>query len=594
LRINILLAFIAIIVCVIIGRVYYLSVYKHDKFVALGQKNSIKYTYSVAPRGEIRDRNNKLLAFNEAGFSINIKPHLSGKNKQKTLDRLAKTIASIPSLKHINITKIYLDRDSLYKHDYVEVVPYITSQEGLKYFLKLSLDPNIKMNPSTKRIYPYKQVAGHLIGYASKTTISNIKKDKKATYYKIQGKSGVEKYYNSELSGELGYKKSIVDSTYNEIKVLEYKKPSSKHLQLTIDIRLQQYLNELFKGLSGVGIIMNVKNGEILAAGSYPEFNNNIFARGISKKEWQKIITDFNHPFTNKITNGLYPPGSVIKMGTAIAFLENKVSPRKKIHCGGVSKVGKRKFRCWAVWGHGEVNMKRAITESCDVYFYELSQQVGVNEISRVLSKFGLGAKSGIDLPNEFIGVNPNKSWKRYRYSLPWYIGETLNSAIGQGYMLVTPIQIAKYTAAIATSKMIRPHFLKDKSAQNITKLDVKEKYLKQMRRAMRAVVVNKRGTLHKYINTTIPIAAKTGTAQVISIAQDEKERMKEEELEYFTRSHAWITSYAPYKNPQYVVVVLVEHGGHGGKAGGKILELIYKKLKQLNYLDTKKHKKRR
>jgi penicillin-binding protein 2 len=565
--------------------VYYLSVYANDKFTSLSKKNSIKYIYNVASRGEIRDTNNKLLALNKPGFNIKIKPHLYNKKNKDELLEAINLIKQIPTLKNKNILKTYLSRDSLYKHEYVKVIHYVEPKEMLMVFQKLSLNSNIQLDASVKRLYPYKEVAGHILGYASKTTTQNIAQNNDAKYHHIQGKTGIEKYYNSKLSGELGYKKVVVDSTYREIKIFESKEPTSQDLQLTIDIRLQEYLNKLFKGLSGVGIVMNAQNGEILVAGSYPEFDNNIFARGISNKEWDKIINDLEHPFTNKITHGLYPPGSIIKMGTAIAFLRDKVSPYRSKHCTGSIKVGKRNFRCWATWGHGKVNMKRAIRESCDQYFYEYSLEVGINKVANTLAKFGLGKQTGVDLPNEFIGVNPDKAWKRAKYSLPWYMGETLNSVIGQGHMLVTPMQIAKYTAAIATSKLVRPHFLKTKEAQNITNINISKKYLKRMRVAMREVVTHKKGTMHKYINTTIKVAAKTGTAQVISIAQDQKVRMKESEQKYFSRSHAWVTSFAPYKKPKYVIVILVEHGGHGGSATGKILELMYKKLKKYKYL---------
>jgi len=333
---------------------------------------------------------------------------------------------------------------------------------------------------------------------------------------------------------------------------------------------------------------MDVNNGELLAAGSFPEFDNNLFVNGISHKDWAKIQDNFNHPFTNKFINGVYPPGSVMKMGVAISFLENKIPPSFNVYCTGEMQLGDRKFRCWNPKGHKYTSFVKAIRESCDDFFYKGSLKVGINNIHNTLDRFGIGKKTGVDLPNESDGINPNKQWKKAVRKLPWYVGETVVASIGQGFISVTPMQIARYTGSMATNKLQRPHFLKDDSLIESVDTNISKRDLRLVQKGMYHVANKQFGTAVHHIKSKTVVAAKTGTAQVVGIPQSEKKRMKEHELEYFQRSQAWLTTYAPYKNPKYAVTILVEHGGHGGSAAGPMAGKIYDKLIELGYMDAK------
>jgi len=586
-RINIVIAFILAIGFLLISRVYYLSIKSSEYYKELSKKNYTKTIYYTANRGLILDRNGDFLAVNKIGFSIKIKPHLRKKKYFKSLQKTLHLISKcFPKYSYKKLLKKYRLLDSPYKHDYLTIIPYIAYNDFLKYFSILNQNEFLKIDSAIKRFYPYKSVAAHIIGYTGRVNRRDLIKNKNARFYQIFGRSGLEKYYNDLLNGSLGEKKVIVNA-YNEIqKVLSDKKPIVKNLKTTIDIKLQSFINKLMKNKAGAVIVMKI-NGEILAAGSYPEFDNNIFVNGISQKKWLEIINDFNHPFTNKIVNGLYPPGSVVKMGVAISFLENKVSPYFKVYCTGALELGRRKFRCWKESGHGETGFIKAIRESCDDFFYKGSLKVGINKISSTLEKFGIGLRTKIDQPNESNGINPDKFWKMEKYGRPWYIGETLVSSIGQGFMLVTPIQIARYTASIATNKLPTP-FLNLEKKTTLKNLNIKKRYLKIVQKGMYEVANHYKGTAYKYLHSFpyFKIAAKTGTAQVVGIPQNEKKRMKEYELEHFKRSHAWLTTYAPYKNPQIVVTVIIEHGGHGGSAAGGIVYKIYKKLYELGYIE--------
>ena len=586
-RLNLLIAFILFISIMLLARVYFLSIKSNTYYEDLSKRNYIKRVYEVPSRGIIQDRNGVALAINNLGFSINVEPHLrSKKNRKKLLELLNMISTHFPKYTQEKLLKKYKKIDSAYKHDYVKLVDYIPYDDFFSKYTIFNARDGLKVESAVKRNYPYKKVASHIIGYVGKASRKDINNNPISKYSGIIGKNGLEKYYNNKLQGKLGYKDVKVNALNKEIEVLDQKKiKSNNNIQITIDIKLQKYVHKLFGDQSGSIIVMDVNNGEVLAAGSFPEFDNNIFVDGISHKEWDILKNDLNHPFTNKIVNGLYPPGSVWKMGVALAFLENGIKPSYTIFDNGSIPLGKRNFRCWKQKGHGKVGFERSLAESCDVFYYKGSLKIGIDKISATMKKYGFGEQTGIDQINEFVGNNPNKAWKTKRYKRSWVQGETLISSIGQGYTLTTPIQVARYTAFLATGKLPKPHLFKE-NYEEAKDLKTKEKYLNIIRRGMYKVANDKKGTAYWYTRgSKVTMAAKTGTAQVVSIPQSEKKRMKESELEYYHRSHAWFTSYAPYKNPQYSITIIVEHGGHGGSAGGRIASKIYNKMIELGYM---------
>jgi penicillin-binding protein 2 len=588
-RLKVIIGFILFIVLLLLGRVYYLSVMSNEHFEKLSQKNYIKKIHKVASRGSILDRNGKYLAVNKVGFSINLQPHLRGHAEFKNVEEVAALIVKyFPKFKYEKLLKKYKQLDSPYRHNLVKLVEYISYDEFFKYYTIFNSNENVEIQSSTIREYLYNDVGAHILGYMGKTTVGDIENDPMSRYYDSSGRTGIEKYYDKELRGKLGYQEVKVNSLYQKIKVLNEVKSEKKDIQLTIDIELQKYIHELFGEKSGAVIVMDVNNGELLAAGSFPEFDNNLFVNGISHKEWKKIQDNFNHPFTNKFINGVYPPGSVMKMGVAVSFLENKIPPSYSVYCTGEMQLGDRKFRCWNPKGHHHTSFIKAIRESCDDFFYKGSLKVGINNIHNTLDRLGIGKLTGIDLPNESDGINPNKQWKRAVRNLPWYVGETVVASIGQGFISVTPMQIARYTASMATNKLQRPHFLKDDSLIESIDTNISKRDLRIVQKGMYHVANKQFGTAVHHIKSKTVVAAKTGTAQVVGIPQLEKKRMKEHELEYFQRSQAWLTTYAPYKNPQYAVTILVEHGGHGGSAAGPMAGKIYDKLIELGYMNAK------
>ncbi|HJE03199.1 penicillin-binding protein 2 [Aliarcobacter thereius] len=585
-RLNIIFIIIIVFALILVTRIYFLSIKSNTYYEELSKNNYIKKTFKAPIRGIIEDRNNTPIALNLIGFSINIKPHLSSSSNRIKLDSILDDIIKyLPEYNKDILREEYLKNDSPYNHEFIKLIDFISYEEMLSKFTYLQSNEDIQVELSSKRHYPFNELATHIIGYVGKATKKEIENNEVARFNKITGKSGIEKYYNEKLQGTLGYKEVKVNAYNKELEIIDEKEASTDNkVKITIDIQLQKFLQEQFKDKSGSVIIMDSTNGEILAASSFPEYNSNIFVKGISQKEWDVLRNDFNHPFTNKITNGLYPPGSVIKMGVAMSFLENAIPENFNVTCTGRLEIGNRNFRCWKLSGHGHIDFKNSIVKSCDDFYYKGSLKVGIDKISQTLDKFGFGQKTGIDLDNEFIGINPNKEWKERRFNEPWYIGETVITSIGQGNMLTTPLQIARFTAYFANGKLPKPHLNKEAYEEPI-ELDFKKEHLDLMRESMYDVVNSSSGTARRYIKSKVKIAAKTGTAQVYTIPQDEKVRMKESELEYYQRSHAWITTFGPYKKPKYVVTVIVEHGESGGRATGGIVSNIYDKLYELGYI---------
>ncbi|ECR1594652.1 TPA: penicillin-binding protein 2 [Campylobacter jejuni] len=599
-RMRLVVGFILLFFIFLLSRVYYLSIKSNVYYEELAKQNAIKTEFLPPVRGQITDRNGTLLAINDLGFSISIKPYLSIKKSNKgILDKELSELTNLfPDLNASKLAEIYKRNDSYYNQDFIKVVDFIPYDEIIPHYSELNLNKTIKIDPVVKRKYPFGKLASHIIGYVGKANLQDVQENEIAKLSNYTGKSGIERYYNDILQGEKGTRVYKVNALNQEVEQLSYTPAMSNDIELTIDIELQSYLTSLFEGNAGAAIIMNVNDGSILAAGSFPEYDLNPFATGISFKDWDELSNSLDHPFTNKLINGYYPPGSVVKMGVGLSFLNSKnISPSTQYVCNGSIELGGRFFRCWNRSGHGPVDLKHAIKYSCDVYFYNGSLQVGIDQISETLSRIGFGAKTGVDLPSEFVGTLPSKEWKMQRYRQSWFQGDTLNTAIGQGNFLATPMQIARYTAQIAKGGEVIPHFLKSIENNNNTTIEnqmdenkkeiftlFEKSQLPYIRDAMYAVANEQGGTSYRYLhNLDVKVAAKTGTAQVVGFSQTDKNRVDEKQFEYYTRSHAWLTSYAPYSKPKYVVTVLLEHGGRNITSGATVAK-IYQKMIELGY----------
>jgi len=585
-RHNIIFILMVAIWAMLFNRIYDITVKSNYKYQKLAKENIEKKVILKPTRGEILDKNKNLLATNLIGFSLSIKPHLKVDSKefQDVLDTLSKSFKNID--KKV-LTKVYRKNNSPYNHEFIQVIDFIQYDEMIKVYPKLNLNPEIKIEAATKRYYPYGKYMAHIVGYIGKANKKEEDKNKIVKVVKKLGKTGLERYYNNVLQGELGYKIVKVNAYNKVLEDLNVTPPkSNKNLILTIDARLQKFIYDTIEDENKTGVVIVMRtSGELLAAVSTPSYDPNLFVDGISSKDWKEIRNNLEHPFTNKLINATYPLGSVIKMGVALALSKENIGELLQTeYCRGYMRIGKskHKFRCWSHWGHGTVDLRKAIRESCDVFFYQKSLKMGINKMAKHLKEFGLGVKTGVDLPREYHGIIPDKAWKRKRYHQPWYKGETVIAAIGQGYTNVTLMQVARYTAMLATGNLVTPHFAASIDGkpyvEKSKKINFDNQILQIVRNGMYDVCNNKRGTAYRALhNLPIVVAGKTGTAQVASIAQDVKKRAKESELAYFKRSHAWLTTYAPFEKPKFVISMIVEHGGHGGSAAGPVVAKIYR-----------------
>jgi len=591
-KIKFIIIFFSIVWIGIIVRVFFLAVQSNVYYKNLSYRNTIKNEQIAPVRGTIVDRNNKPIAINKLGFKIQLAPHLRSQKHIDTFENEIDNIISLlPKLDKEEMLKNYIKTDSFYNHNYIDIVHFIPYEDILPVYSPLSLRENIKIIPAPKRHYPYSNIGAHIIGYVSRANKKDIDQDALLELIGYTGKTGIEKYYNSYLQGLPGKRMIKVNANNQEIKELLYESADeNRKLTLSLDIELQEYVSKIFQKRVGAAIVMNV-DGSILAAGSFPNYDLNIFVSGMSYDMYDKLSSSLDHPFTNKLINGLYPPGSTIKPALGLLYITTDLTENWKVDCKSHLPLGKRIYRCWKTHGHGLTDIRKAIRESCDDYFYKGSLVLGNKKMSEGLIRYGLSQKTGIDLPNEFIGIVPSREWKKRKYNRIWNIGETVNTSIGQGDFLVTPMQIAQQTALIATSKLPTPHLAKMIGTEPYVPVfknvfNAKElQKLPIIKKAMYEVCNYSTGTATHYLNSKVKIAGKTGTAQVVAIKQDVKKRELEHEMEYYTRSHAWFTSYGPYKNPQYVVLVMVEHGGHGGQATGGIVSDIYNKLLELDYI---------
>jgi len=587
----IILLFVSIWLALIV-RVFFLAVQSNSYYARLSQQNTIKHEKIAPVRGEIVDIKNRPIAINKLGFKIELAPHLlSKKHKHEFEEEVALLTKLLPSLDREKIIKNYKKKDSFYNHNFIDVVQFIPYKEMMPVYSVLNLRKNMKIVSAPKRYYPYKNIAAHMIGYVARANKKDVDKNSLLELIGYTGKTGLEKFYNNYLQGTPGEREIKVNAENQEVEELKYKSPlEDRKLTLSMDIELQKYIASLFVGRVGAYVVMKV-DGSILSAGSFPNYDLNIFVNGMSYKMYNKLSSSLDHPFTNKLTHGLYPPGSSIKPLLGLLYITTKLNEHWSVDCRSNLKIANRTFRCWKKTGHRHTSIIKAIRESCDDYFYEGSLILGNEAMSKGLKRYGFGEKTGVDMPNEFIGVVPSRKWKLRKYNRSWNIGETANMSIGQGDFLVTPLQIARETALIATGKLITPHFAKyiGKKPYKIKYQDVltpKEKRkLPIIRKAMYEVCNSPHGTATHYLSSKVILAGKTGTAQVIGIKQDIEKRKLEHELSYYNRSHAWFTTYGPAKKPQYIVTVMIEHGGHGGHAAGKIVSDIYNKLLKLGYI---------
>ncbi len=589
-RASLLYLVLAIAFLGLVSRLVFLQIISGERYTYLSENNRIRIKRVAGSRGMIFDRRGQLLVDSRPSFDLIFVPEDSAAPEQ-TLRQLARYLKQDEKefltifeegKNRTAFDEMILGRDV----DWPTVVAVETHQIDL---------PGISLRARPRRSYADGPVAAHVLGYLGEINQKQLNLLKTQGYVigDELGQYGLERRWEELLRGQSGGQQVEVDALGRRVRVLHEVNDVPGHtMYLTLDRQLQETAYEALKGKQGTIVALDVNSGAILAMASTPAFDPNVFARGIKTDEWSSLIKDRLRPLNNRATQGQYPPGSTFKIIMAIAGLEEGViQPDSFIQDPGFFPFGKRNFRDWKRGGHGSVNLYKAIVESCDTYFYQLGPKLGVDRIAKWARAFGLGEKTGVGLDDERSGVIPDTEWKRKRYHQPWFPGETVSVAIGQGYVTVTPLQVANMMAAVANGgKLYRPYLVskvesvdgttvREYGPELIRTIALKPDTLERMHKALADVVSAAHGTGGAARSPIVAIAGKTGTAQVVEM---KGAYLKTEQLAYFNRDHAWFVSYAPAGNPQVAIAVLVEHGGHGGDAAAPMAKKVFEKYIEL------------
>ncbi len=581
-----------VIICVLAAfvtlfiRLIYLQVIMGDEYRRLSLNNSIRLQSIDPPRGRLYDRKGDLLVDNRPSFDVNITLK-DAEPLQRTLEKLAL---------HLKTPVDELLSQIKKRKDASAYSPLLLKQDvGRDTLAAIEVNkfdlPGVSVNVNLLRHYIYERQAAHLIGYLSEISPAELK----SSFYPdsrsgdLIGKFGAEKVYENTLRGKRGGRQVEVNANGLVVRVLKTVEVEPGHnVYLTIDQKLQHRTEALLDGVVGAAVAIEPASGQILALVSSPAFDQNSFVGGITRAQWGSLISNPFRPMSNRAIQGEYPPGSTYKIITALAGLQEGVIDDKSVfHCPGHYRFGNRIYRCWKKGGHGKVDIIKAVEESCDVFFYQVGLRLGVDRLAWYAKAFGLGSPTGIRLDHEARGLIPTAAWKKRRTGVPWQEGETLSIAIGQGFDLATPIQMAVLAAAVANGghryqplildsiRLVDEKILQKNTPRLIGKLPVSPANLALVKQGLWKVVNGENGTARGSRLADIDISGKTGTSQVISRKEDES--LAEEDMPVHLRPHAWFVAYAPSEKPTIAVAVVVEHGEHGSGAAAPIAKEMIK-----------------
>ena len=603
-----------VVFCGIFGRLVSLQINEATKYKTLSDKNRFREWKLAPQRGLIRDYFDKEIASNEKVYQLHITPENSP-NLETLFFRL-KTILNL-SDKRI----FYLKRKIAKQKPWEPIIvsDNLTWSEFSRINLFLHELPGVEPIVSVARQYPDQSTA-HLVGYVSQVSQKDLQKKQYLKDMSVGiavGKTGLENKLDEEIIGKVGFQRYEVNAFGKRIKQIQVDPgETGKNYRTTIDLEVQKHIFEVLEDKAASVCVMDIYNGDIVAMASSPSYDPNSFVHGIDKKYWNELISNEKKPLNNKAIAGLYPPGSTIKIIVALSALENDIwNPKKYVNCTGLTELYGEKYHCWKKKGHGPMNMRSAIQRSCDVYFYEVARQLGVDRLSETAKKFGLGKKVLEGFIEERAGVVPSTLWKRKFIGKNWYLGETLHSGIGQGYFQSTPLQLCLMTAQIANGGFeIKPRVLVNENKNNlreyikyknenpneplpidmlISNFDLNPLFRNQeninfVKDAMFAATNEAGGTSFRsrYNDKKFMFAGKTGSSQIKRFTELQRElEIKQKDIDYKDRDHALFVAFAPYSDPKYAISVVVEHGGTGSGSAAPIAQKVIKKVLERDQL---------
>ncbi len=586
-RLRLFVIFIVLVFLFVLFRLTFLQIIKGSKYKKLSINNRIRVQKTEAPRGKIFTKNNTTLVTNVPSFDLTLVPQ-----DTPDIETVLKNIDTLLSLDMKILRKKVQESRQLPPFEPITLKKELTWKEMSSVLSKKRHLRGIDIAVVPKRKYCFDSMASHVFGFLGEVDRQAIKKHRHREYMPgdLVGKYGLEKWGEQYLRGYKGGQQTEVDVFGNRQKILAEIEPvPGNDIVVSLIPQLQKKAESLLEDKTGAVVAIEPHTGEILALASCPSFNSNFFSRGIDKKEWNKLIENPRNPLLNRAIQCQQSPGSVFKIVTAIAALEEDIiDPEETFFCPGHFKLGIRKFKCWKERGHGWMNMRQALVESCDTYFYNLAIRVGIENIVKYALLLGFGERTGIELEGEKAGLVPTPEWKKQKYGISWQKGETLNVAIGQGFLLTTPIQVAVCLCGILNHGRIpRPRVVlavknDDTSVKEYDKEIIKTYSLSDstfsfIKDALVGVVNDNHGTGYRARLSHIAVGGKTGTVQVASTNFSE-----DDDVPYHLRNHAWFASFAPAEDPEIVVVVYLEHGESGGKFAAPIAREIIKSFLHL------------
>lgn len=588
-----IVAFIGILLLsgVLVANLYHLQVQNYEDYQTRSNDNRIKLLPIPPSRGLIYDRNGILLAENRTVFQLEMVPE-----KVDSVDKTLAALRPIVGLTDEDIANFRKERKRSRRFSSIPIKTPLNEEQVARFAINQYLFPGVEVKGYLKRYYPYGEALTHVIGYVAKINDKDVerldKEDRLANYAGTHdiGKLGIEKYYENILHGQVGSEEVEVNNRGKVIRKLrEQPATAGQNITLSLDLELQQYIERILGKRRGAVVVMDPRDGSILAMVSSPSYDPNLFVNGIPSKTYSALLNDPDRPLINRTTQGTYPPASTIKPLITVAALESgAITTKTTLFDPGWWKLpgSEKRYRDWKKWGHGQLNITKAIEESADTFFYQVAYDMGIDRLSEWMKKFGFGQYTGVDISEERSGVMPSREWKVARYRKPWYQGDTIPVGIGQGYWTATPLQLAKaMTILINDGEVKPPHLLKSIQGNGITmnypeenlpSIGVKNSgYWEIAKDGMYGVNNRSNGTARRsFAGTPYKSAGKSGTAQVFSLAPNQTYDAKK--LANYLHDHAWFTGFAPYDNPQVVVSILLENAGGGSTNGAPIARKIF------------------
>lgn len=567
-------------------RLIQLQIVNHEHFTTLSHDNRVKVLPLPPTRGLIYDRKGVLLAQNRPAYTLEITPE-----QVDDLDTTLAELAQVIEIGEEDLERFWKLKKRKRRFDSVPIRVNLSQDETAQFAVHRHRFPGVDIKAQLLRHYPHDVKTTHVLGYVGRVSQRDLEQIDASNYAGTShiGKNGVEKTYESALHGEVGLEQVEVNAAGRRVRTLEQSPPEpGVDVHLHLDIGLQEVAMKAFGDNNGAAVAINPQNGGVLAFVSQPGYDPNLFVEGISTKNYKALQENDSRPLYNRALRGQYPPGSTVKPFMGLAGLErNVIQYDSSTYCPGFFQLpgNTHRYRDWKKTGHGPMDLESSIVQSCDVFFYKLAYDLGVDQLHEYLGQFGFGSRTGIDLTGESTGLLPSREWKRRARRQPWYPGETLIMGIGQGYYLSTPLQLAAATAAIANNgTFFTPHvvdYLRSRETGEINPIPpsshaipiASQQNWEDVRVAMLNVVEGARGTAKRIRTEQYRIAGKTGTAQVFTVAQDEE--YDEEGLAKKLRDHALFVAYAPAEDPKIAVAVIVENGGHGGSVAAPIARAI-------------------